>query len=60
MSKEQKLNRIEREIVRVLLKSDHPLTINEISNITGISWVTVKKYIPKLKNKGVIDGTKET
>ena len=54
------LNRIEKEILRVLIKENRPLMINEISKITGISWVTVKKYMPILKEKGVIDEIKET
>jgi len=53
------LNRIEKEIVRVLLKEGRPMTINQISKISGISWVTIKKYIPILKEKGVISENKE-
>lgn len=53
------LNRIEKEIVRVLLKENRPLTINEISKISGISWVTIKKYKPILIKKGVVDEIKE-
>ena len=53
------LNRIEREIIRVILQEKTPMTINEISKKSGISWVTVKKYIPILKNKGVLDEIKK-
>ena len=52
------LNRIEKEIIRVLMKENRPLTINEVSKISGISWITVKKYIPLLIQKGVIDEIK--
>lgn len=51
------LNRIEREIIRILIKERRPLTINEISKLTGISWATVKKYLPILKKKGVVNET---
>ncbi len=49
------LNRIEKEIVRVMIKEDRFLSINEVSKLTGISWITVKKYIPKLTKKGIIE-----
>ena len=53
------LNRIEKEIIRIVLKENRPLSINSISKITGISWITVRKYIPLLLKKGVIDEIKE-
>ena len=53
------LNRIEREITRIVIKENRPLTINEISKNSGISWVTVKKYIPFLIEKGVISEEKK-
>jgi len=53
------INRIEKEIIRVIIKENRPLTMNQISNISGISWVTVKKYMPKLIEKGVIDELKK-
>lgn len=59
MKKEKVLNRIEKDILRVLLKEKRPLTINEISKESGVSWVTVKDYLPKMIKKGVIDGVKE-
>lgn len=53
------LNRIEKEIIRTILKEGRVLTINEISKISGISWITVKKYMAILKEKGVIYEVKE-
>lgn len=50
-NKKPQFNRIEREILRVLIKENKPLTLNEISKLTGISWVTVKKYKPILLKK---------
>ena len=44
----------ERIILQALNKSRTGLTLYEISQITGISWVTVKKYIKLLKERGVI------
>jgi len=43
MKKKKAFNRIEREIIRVLIKERKPLTINQVSKLSGISWVTVKK-----------------
>jgi predicted transcriptional regulator len=53
------LNRIEKEILRVIIRENRPMMINEISRLTGISWSTVKKYIPILIKKGVVDEVKE-
>ena len=52
------LNRIEKEIVRIVMKENRPMMINEISKLTGISWITVKKYIPILIKKGVLSEAK--
>ena len=54
------LNRIEREIVRFLIKENRPLTINGLSKISGISWITIRKYKPILIKKGVICEIKKT
>jgi Fic family protein len=54
MKKKPKFNDKERTILQALNKSRTGLTIYEIAQITGISWITVKKYIKSLKEKGVI------
>ncbi|MBW2975085.1 DUF977 family protein [Candidatus Woesearchaeota archaeon] len=54
MRKKPALNRIEKEILRILIKENRPLTINELSKLTGISWITIKKYKTILIKKGVI------
>ncbi len=53
--KKRPLNRIEKEILRVVLKENRPLSANEISKISGISWITVKKYFPILVKKKVVE-----
>ncbi len=51
---EVRLNYIEKEIIRTLYKESIPITVNELSQKTGISWVTTKKYVEKLKTKGIV------
>ena len=55
MKKKPNFNAKERIILQTLNKSRVGLTIYEISQITGISWVTVKKYVKKLQETGVIE-----
>jgi len=55
MKKKPHFNSKERAILQALNKSRVGLTIYEISQITGISWVTVKKYLKILEEKGVFD-----
>ena len=53
--KKPTFNAKERAILQALNKSRYGFTLYEIAEQTGISWVTVKKYIKKLKEKGVIE-----
>ena len=55
MKKKPNFNAKERAILQALNKSRVGLTTYEISEITGISWVTVKKYLKKLKEMGVLE-----
>ncbi|MBI5002132.1 winged helix-turn-helix domain-containing protein [Candidatus Woesearchaeota archaeon] len=48
------LNSKEREIIRMLHKEGGYMTAHEISAKTGLSYVTVKKYLKNLHDKGVI------
>ncbi len=54
MKKNQRLNQKEREILRALKNSRTGMTPYEVSKKTGITWVTVKKYLKNLKRKGVV------
>lgn len=56
MTKKRKLlfNTKARMILQVLNKSRRGLSIYEVSQRTGISWTTVRKYIKYLKKKGLI------
>ena len=49
------LNVIEKEVIRVVIRENRPLTINEMSKMSGISWITAKKYSPILVKKGVFN-----
>lgn len=55
MVKEKKLlNSKMREIVRILHKKGGAMSPNEIAEETGLSYVTVQKYLKELLKKGVI------
>jgi len=53
--KKEKLDIIDKEIIRILYNAGIPLTISEVSKETGISWNTIKKHTDCLKDMGVID-----
>ena len=44
----------EREIIRALHLHGGYMTAHEIAEVTGISYVTVRKYLRKLHREGVI------
>ncbi len=48
------LNTKEREILRIIHKEAGSMTPNEISQKTGISYVTVRKYLKKMLKEGVL------
>lgn len=55
MVKEKKeLNAKMREIIRILHKKGGSLTAHQIAEDTGFSYVTVRKYLNKLVEKGVV------
>jgi response regulator of citrate/malate metabolism len=47
-------NSKQRAILQLLNKSRAGFSIYEISRQTGISWVTVRKYIYQLVKKGIV------
>jgi len=53
--KKKKLHRNEKELIRILFKEGRPLTIYELSDLSDISWITVKKYLKMLVEKKVIE-----
>jgi uncharacterized membrane protein len=53
--KEKKvLSTQEREIIRIIHKKGGAMSPNEIAEETGLSYVTVRKYLKRLLEKGVI------
>lgn len=54
MTKEKPLNKHEKTILRVLAQHRRPMSIKEIADKAGISWVTARKYLIKLEKEGVI------
>jgi Fic family protein len=53
-----KFNTKQRTILQLLNKSRTGLTIYDISKQTGVSWVTVKKYLKEFVEKGIIEEIK--
>lgn len=53
--KKRALNSKEREIVRILHKQGGSMSANEIAEKTGLSYVTVSKYLKKLIEEGVLE-----
>lgn len=54
LKKKPILNSKEREIIRTLHKKSGAMTPHEIAKVTGISYVTVKKYLNKLYRRKLI------
>ena len=51
--KKPEFNAKERAILQAINKSRRGLTIYEVSQKTGISWITAKKYIKYLKKSEI-------
>lgn len=49
-----KFNQKERIILQILHKSRAGMTLYEISKETGVSWITVRKYMEKFVKKGLV------
>jgi len=52
--KKPSFNRQEKAILKVLFEHRRPMSIRELAEKTNMSWVTAKKYIKKLKERGWI------
>ncbi len=53
-------NKYERLILSLLVRQRRPMSTKEISEEMGISWVTARKWLRSLKEKGFVKeyGTK--
>lgn len=54
----RKLTYIDKAIIKALAFSFRDMTAHEIGKKTGISWVTVKKHMPKLVHRGLVASLK--
>ena len=52
--KKRHFNVKERAIIKTIHDYGGSITANEISEVTGISYVTVRKYLKKLSKEEVI------
>jgi len=53
-NKKTAFNKNERVILQVLYKERRSMTINELVEKTGMSWVTIKKYLQLLKKRNYV------
>lgn len=49
------LNGYERAILKALHSSMRPMSAREVSEKAGISWVTARKYLRRLAEKGLVE-----
>ena len=45
---------IDEKIIRTLYNEGIPMTLGQISHITSISWITVKRHIDKLLKLDIV------
>ena len=53
--KKRLLNSKEREILRIIHKTGGSMSANEIAEKTGLAYVTVRKYLKRLIDEGVLE-----
>jgi len=53
------LNEKIRKIVSVLYRYEGQMSAHEISKLTGVSYLTVQKYLERLGNEGIVQKWKE-
>ncbi|MCK5149603.1 hypothetical protein KAJ87_01610 [Candidatus Pacearchaeota archaeon] len=54
MVKRKLLNKVEKLILNTLFKEDIPLTPNALATITGLAYVTAKKYLIQMTKEGLL------
>ena len=54
MTKKPYFNKHERDILALLYKERRPLSVKEIAETLGISWVTAKKWAKALHEKKLV------
>ncbi|GBE19694.1 hypothetical protein BMS3Abin17_00419 [archaeon BMS3Abin17] len=54
MVKRKPLNAVEKLILNTLFKEDFPLTPNALAKITGLAYVTAKKYLVQMTSEGLL------
>ena len=54
VTEKKQLNSKMREIIRILHKRSGAMSENEIAKQTGLSYVTVRKYLKEMVKKGII------
>jgi len=52
--KKSHFNKHEKAILKVIYDSRRAMTIREIAKKSSISWVTAKKYLKRLKDRGYL------
>ncbi len=47
-------NKYEKAIIRVVAHRRGKLSVKQIAELAGLSWITTKKYLDKLVKEGVL------
>lgn len=55
----KKWTKTQKLILKTMYQEHRPMSMMEISRLAGVSWVTVKKQISKLKAKNIIISYKQ-
>lgn len=55
MKKKSLLNTKEKIILKYINEQGGAVTPNEISQSTGISYITIRKYLKKLVKEGILE-----
>ena len=48
------LHRSEKEIIRILFHEARPVSIHELASLSGMSWVTARKYLDSCLEMNII------
>ena len=47
-------SRSEEQIIKAMFRGRRPMSVKEISESSGVSWITVKERLDELKDDGVV------
>lgn len=51
----KKLNMYERKIMKIVLEEEGIFSIRDLAKKSNMSWQTAKKYLERLKERGLLE-----